>query len=91
MSFLKKPTRLRNYRQVDDSEWASQYDAAKELKLGMFRLSFVLANDHLDSVENSKKEQGVTRKSIAAEKQWRKDASFFKKFVRTLSDIINWI
>ena len=83
--------RLRSYRQVEDAEWVSQYDAAKELGLSMFRLSFVLANDHLDSVENSKNEQGVTRKSLVVEKQWRQNASLFKKFIRILSDIINWI
>lgn len=83
--------KLKTYRQVEDTEWVSQYDAAKELNLSMFRLAFVLANDHLDPVENPKKEQGVTRKSLAVEKQWRKDASLFKKFARILSDIINWI
>jgi len=75
-------------KQVPLSEWVSQYQAAKELDVHIFRIGVLITNDHLVPAENDAREMGVTRGSLEAEKTWRAQASLTKKGFRLLKDFL---
>ena len=75
---------------VPGDQWISQKDAASRLDMSIWRIGFVIANDHLEMVENVEREPGVSVKSLHRELLWREAARTRDKARRLMGDILNW-
>lgn len=76
---------------VPDGEWVSQFDAARELGVNVFRIGALIANGHLEPAENAEGEAGVTRTSLFEELEWRRRSGWLRRLARTAGDLIRWI
>ncbi|MFE3328797.1 DNA-binding protein [Streptomyces sp. NPDC059176] len=76
---------------MDDAEWLSQHDAARQLGVAVIRIGALVACGHLAAAENRAGQAGVTITSVQAEKGWRETASTWAKFVRLLKDSISFL
>ena len=78
--------------QSDPREWVSQYDAARELGINVFRIGNLISNDHLEAAETASREMGVTRASLDVELRWRRAAPRLRRWLlRPLRDSLNWL
>lgn len=77
---------------VDDGEWLSQGEAARQLRVGAgLRIGMLIVNERLQPAHNSAGEAGVTLSSVAAELTWRQQASLWGRLRRFIADLIGWV
>lgn len=74
-----------------DEEWLSQYDAARELGISVWRVGWRIACGHLTPAHNRAREAGVTRESVAKDREWLAQASLGAKSLRVFKNIIRWV
>ena len=72
-------------------QWASQPEAAAQLNVSLARIGLIIANGHLQPATSPTGEAGVTATSLASELQWRREATFLAKVLRTVRDTIHWV
>lgn len=78
--------------QLEPPAWVSQYDAARELGINIFRIGNLISNDHLEPAETASREMGVTRASLDEELKWRREAPRLRRWLlRPLRDSVNWL
>jgi hypothetical protein len=75
---------------VQDNEWLSQPEAARQLGIALIRVGSLIACGHLAPAENPAGRAGVTLTSVQAEQTWRQNAIFRAKAIRLLKDTIGF-
>ncbi|GAA2481996.1 MULTISPECIES: DNA-binding protein [Actinomycetes] len=73
-----------------DDEWLSQSDAARELGISRLRVVGRIFSGHLASARSRRGESGVTRASVAKDREWLATASRRAKFFRAFADLFLW-
>lgn len=56
---------------VPDADWVSQFEAARELRIGHFRVGALVVSGQLDAVHNSRRQAGVSRASVEKQRSRR--------------------
>lgn len=69
----------------------SQEEAAAELGISVVRVGWRIACEYLTPAHNSKKEAGVTRASVAYDRDWLASASWAQKVSRVLKCAFRWL
>lgn len=72
-------------------DWVSQHDAARELRIAVFRVGVLISNRHLVAAENAAREMGVTRASLDAERRLRAQAPLRARALRPFKDALHWL
>ncbi len=65
---------------VADAEWESQFDAAKSLKIGMYRVGVLITGGQLAPVHNAKGQAGVSTESVDRQITRRAGAGLSRRF-----------
>ena len=74
------------FRAPNNDRLMSQYDAARELGISVYRVGWLVACEHLTGVGYE-----VTTESVHAELAWRQSASIASKCGRLLRDIVSFV
>ena len=76
--------------EVGACEWVSQPDAARELKVPLLLLGWIIACEHLTPANGPDGKAGVTRASLDREIAWRNEATIGRRLGRWVKNTLRW-